>query len=307
MMGRFSAFSRYARRCVARAGIIFCQYPAYARLMRLHRPIGIWLLLWPTLWGLWIAGHGQPMEKLLIIFVIGTIVMRSAGCIVNDFADRSVDPYVKRTSDRPLATGEVSSHEAFIVFAGLLIVALSLVLTLNRFTQILSVIGLAITVIYPFTKRFISTPQFMLGIAFAWGVPMAFAAHLGEVPRVGWLLFLGAIVWGVIYDTEYAMADREEDLKIGVRSIAILFGDLDKMLLWTLQVIFFGTLVLVGKGEGLGFWYFGGLGAAGFFALYQQYLIKDRDSERCFRAFMSNSALGACIFVGMALDYLFHN
>ena len=136
---------------------------------------------------------------------------------------------------------------------------------------------------------------------------MAFAAHLGEVPRVGWLLFLGTIVWGVIYDTEYAMADREEDLKIGVRSIAILFGDLDKMLLWTLQVIFFGTLVLVGQGEGLGFWYFGGLGAAGFFAFYQQYLIKDRDSERCFRAFMSNSTLGACVFIGMALDYLFRN
>ena len=275
--------------------------------MRLHQPVGIWLLLWPTLWALWIAGQGQPREKLLVVFILGTIVMRSAGCIINDFADRNFDAYVKRTSDRPLVTGEVALKEAFFVFAGLLCIALGLVLTLNRLTQVLAVIGVAITIIYPFSKRFISTPQFILGIAFAWGVPMAFAAQLGGVPRIGWLLFVGAIIWGIIYDTEYAMADREEDLKIGVKSIATLFGDLDKILLWALQAMFFGTLTLVGQSEDLGSWYFGGLGVAVLLALYQQYLLKDRDSERCFRAFLNNAVLGACVFIGIALDYLFRN
>ena len=178
--------------------------------MRLHRPIGIWLLLWPTLWALWIAARGQAgSNEFSSCFVLGTIVVRSAGCVINDFADRKIDPHVERTADRPLATGEVAPVEALILFAALMLIALGLVLTLNRLTVLLAVAGAAITVVYPFTKRFLSTPQFVLGIAFAWGVPMAFAAQLGEVPRVGWLLFLAAVIWVIVYDTQYAMADRD--------------------------------------------------------------------------------------------------
>ena len=240
----------------------FQHYLAYVRLVRLHQPVGIWLLLWPTLWALWIAGEGRPEQRIFIIFVLGTVILRSAGCIINDYADRKIDPHIKRTRDRPLATGEVKVGEAIILFVGLMLIGLGLVLTMNRLTQGLAVIGALVTIIYPFSKRFISFPQFVLGIAFAWGVPMAFAAQLGAVPRVGWLLFITTIIWGVVYDTEYAMADRDEDLKIGAKSIAILFGDLDRIFVGALQLMFLGGLLLVGQSAGLGSWFLVGVGAA---------------------------------------------
>jgi len=280
-------------------------YMAYLRLVRLHQPVGIWLLLWPTLWALWIAGEGRPDQRIFIVFVLGTIILRSAGCIINDYADRKIDPHVKRTRDRPLATGEVRVGEAMILFVGLMLIGFGLVLTLNRLTQGLAVIGALITICYPFSKRFISFPQFVLGVAFAWGVPMAFAAQSGSVPRIGWLLFVTTIIWGVIYDTEYAMADRDEDLKIGVRSIAILFGDLDRMFVGALQLMFLGGLILVGQSTGLGPWFLAGVGAAATLFLYQQHLIRDRDSVRCFLAFRNNAILGLCVFMGILLDYLF--
>jgi 4-hydroxybenzoate polyprenyltransferase len=280
-------------------------YSRYARLMRLHRPIGIWLLLWPTLWALWLASAGHPDPKIFLIFVIGTIVVRSAGCVINDFADRNIDPHVERTADRPLARGEVSPAEALILFVALMLIALGLVLNMNRLTLLLAAGGGAVTVIYPFTKRFLSTPQFVLGIAFAWGVPMAFAAQQGQVSRVGWLLFLAAVIWVVVYDTQYAMADRNDDLKIGVRSTAILFGDLDRVFVGGLQLLLLASLYLVGRSAELGIWYYGGLGAAALFGLYQQILIRDRDAGRCVRAFLNNAWLGGSVFVGIALDYLF--
>ena len=280
-------------------------YSGYLRLMRLHRPVGIWLLLWPTLWALWVATAGRPDAKVFLILVLGTIVTRSAGCVINDFADRRIDRQVARTANRPLATGEVSPGEALLLFAALMLIALGLVLTLNRLAISLAVAGAVITVIYPFTKRFLSTPQFVLGVAFAWGVPMAFAASAGDVPRLGWLLFLSAVIWVVVYDTLYAMADREDDLKIGVRSTAVLFGDLDRVFIAGLQLLLFASLVLVGRSADLGRWYYGGLVAAAGFAVYQGFLIRDRDRGECFRAFLNNAWLGGAVFCGIVLDYTF--
>ena len=285
--------------------ILLRHYSRYARLMRLHRPIGIWLLLWPTLWAAWIASGGKPDETVFLILVMGTIVVRSAGCVINDFADRKIDPLVERTADRPLATGELAPAEALILFAALMLIALGLVLALNRLTVLLAVAGATVTVLYPFTKRFLSAPQFVLGIAFAWGVPMAFAAQLGEVPRLGWLVFLAAVIWVIVYDTEYAMADRGDDLKIGVRSTAILFGDLDRTFIGALQLLLLGALYLVGGEAKLGAWYYGGLAAATAFGAYQQHLIRDREAGLCFQAFTNNAWLGATVFCGIALDYLF--
>jgi 4-hydroxybenzoate polyprenyltransferase len=282
-------------------------YGAYARLMRLDKPVGIWLLLWPTLWALWIAGDGHPGERVFIVFVLGTIIVRSAGCIINDFADRNIDPHVRRTRGRPLATQEVSVPEALFLFVGLMLIALGLVLTMNPMTRWYAVGGALITVIYPFTKRFLATPQFVLGIAFAWGVPMAFAAELSAVPRVGWLLFLATVIWGVIYDTEYAMVDREDDLRVGVRSTAILFADLDRAFIAGLQCMFFVALWLVGRAAELGVWYYAGLGLAALTSLYQQWLIRDREPQACFVAFRSNAWLGSMVFGGIALSYVFGN
>jgi 4-hydroxybenzoate polyprenyltransferase len=282
-------------------------YGRYLRLMRLHRPIGIWLLLWPTLWALWIGTAGRPDGNVFVILVIGTVVARSAGCVINDFADRKIDPHVARTADRPLATGEVTPVEALALFVALMLIALGLVLTLNRLTVLFAAAGAVVTLLYPFTKRFLSTPQFVLGVAFSWGVPMAFAASLGDVPRLGWLLFVATMIWVVVYDTQYAMADRAEDLKIGVRSTAVLFGELDRLVLAGLQFLLIATLALVGRSAALGPWYYGGLGAAAVFALYQTYLIKDRDGVRCFRAFLNNAWLGAAVFAGIVLDYTFRH
>jgi 4-hydroxybenzoate polyprenyltransferase len=281
------------------------QNARYARLMRLDRPIGTWLLLWPTLWALWIAGAGRPDGQVFLIFVIGTVVMRAAGCIINDFADRNIDPHVARTAGRPLASGEVTSPEALILFAGLMLIALGLALALNRLALELAAAGAVVTVVYPFTKRFLSVPQFVLGIAFSWGVPMAFAAQLGSVPRIGWLLFVATLIWVVLYDTEYAMVDREYDLKIGVRSTAILFADMDRAMIGALQLLFFLGLALVGRGAGMGRWYYGSLLVAAIFAAYQQYLIRDREPPACLQAFLNNAWLGACIFAGIVLDYTF--
>jgi len=293
------------RRVMRTVELLVEHYGKYGRLMRLHRPIGIWLLLWPTLWALWLASEGMPDPKVFVVFVIGTVVMRSAGCIINDFADRKIDPHVRRTADRPLATGDVAPAEALILFFGLMLVALGLVLTLNRLTLWLAVAGAVVAVIYPFTKRWLSTPQFVLGIAFSWGVPMAYAAQLGTVPRVGWLLFVTTIIWVVIYDTEYAMADRDDDIAIGVNSTAVLFGDLDRTVIAGMQLLFLIALVLVGRGAELGIWYFGSLALALLLFLYQQFLMRDREPEACVRAFLNNAWLGGCVFAGILLDYVF--
>jgi 4-hydroxybenzoate polyprenyltransferase len=280
-------------------------YSRYWRLMRLHRPIGIWLLLWPTLWALWIASAGRPDAKVFLILVLGTIVARSAGCVINDFVDRKIDPHVARTADRPLATGEVAPAEALLLFGALLLIALGLVLTLNTLTVTYAAAGAVLTILYPFTKRFLSTPQFVLGVAFSWGVPMAFAATVGDVPRVGWLLFLATVIWVVVYDTQYAMTDRPDDVKLGVRSTAVLFGDLDRAFIAGLQALLLASLVLVGRSAGMGSWYYGGLVAASLFCLYQAYLVRERDIVQSFRAFLNNAWFGAAVFAGILLDYTF--
>ncbi len=297
--------SRFLKQAKKQLGAIFKQRKAYLRLMRLHQPVGIWLLLWPTLWALLIAGEGRPDEHVLVVFIIGTVILRSAGCIINDYADRNIDSHVERTKDRPLATGQINVRDAIKLFIMLMLVGFALVLTMNRLTQGFAVAGALITILYPFSKRFISFPQLVLGVAFAWGVPMAFAAQLEFVPRVGWLLFINTIIWGVIYDTEYAMADRNEDLKIGVKSSAIFFGDLDRIFVGVLQLMFLVGMILVGQSANLGGWFLSSIGIAGILFLYQQYLIRNRDALRCFNAFKNNATLGLFVLTGIVLDYLF--
>jgi 4-hydroxybenzoate polyprenyltransferase len=277
----------------------------YARLMRLNRPIGIWLLLWPTLWALWIAGRGKPNPHLFIIFVAGTVLMRSAGCAINDYADRSFDPHVTRTKDRPLAAGRISTLEALVLFAMLSMTALMLALQLNRATLLLAVAGGFLAISYPFVKRFLSVPQMYLGLTFGWGIPMAFEAQLEHVPRVALLLLLANMLWVTVYDTMYAMVDRDEDLKIGVRSTAILFGDSDRHIIAVLQIMTLVSLYLVGRIIHMGTWYYGGLWAGAAFFAYQLWLIRTRDREACFRAFLNNNYFGMAVFVGMALEYQF--
>ena len=276
----------------------------YALLMRLHRPIGIFLLLWPTLWALWLAGAGQPDPKVLLVFVLGVVLMRSAGCVINDYADRGFDPHVARTRDRPVAAGRVSPREALGLFALLCLAAFGLVLLLNRLTVLLSLGGAALAAVYPFMKRYTHLPQVFLGAAFGWAVPMAFAAQTGGVPKLAWLLFVATVLWATVYDTMYGMVDRDDDLQIGVRSTAILFGESDRLILAVLQVVFLLTLVLVGQEAGMqGYYYLGVLLAAGL-SLYQQYLIRRREPARCFQAFLNNNWLGAAVFAGIVLDYL---
>ena len=277
----------------------------YVRLMRLDRPIGIWLLLWPVLWALWISSGGHPDERLFVIFVLGTFVMRSAGCVMNDFADREFDPHVRRTADRPLARQAVSPAEALGLFAVLALIALALVIPLNRPTQVLALIGGVLAVTYPFLKRFFSLPQAYLGAAFGWSVPMAFAAQTGSVPPDAWALFLSVVLWTTAYDTMYAMVDREDDLVIGIRSSAILFGRADRLIVAALQAGAMGGLALVGWMTGLGHWYWFGLAAAAALAIHQQVLIKDREPAACFRAFLNNNLFGLAVFAGIALDCLF--
>ncbi len=273
--------------------------------MRLDKPVGIWLLLWPELWALWIAGAGRPNPRILIIFLLGTVVMRSAGCVINDFADRNVDPYVKRTKNRPLAARRVSPHEALVLFFGLAAVALYLALQLDFETLKLAFVGAALTVSYPFLKRFFPLPQFYLGLAFGWAVPMAYMAASGTLPRVAWVLFVTAVLWACIYDTLYAMVDRDDDLKIGVKSSAILFADMDKLIVAIMQLMMLFALLLVGRAMNFGRWYLVGVIAAAVFFLYQQWLIRDREPAKCFRAFQNNQYVGLSVFIGVLLEYVY--
>lgn len=277
----------------------------YVELTRLNRPIGIWLLLWPMLWSLWMAGLGKPNARLFLIFVAGTVLMRSAGCAINDYADRSFDAHVARTRERPLAAGRISTVEALLLFAALSITALGLALQLNRLTLLLAVAGAALAVSYPFVKRFLSVPQLYLGVTFGWGIPMAFAAQLERVPRVAWLLLLANVLWVTVYDTMYAMGDRDDDIKIGLRSTAILFGDSDRHIIATLQVMTLGSLYLIGGMMRMGPWYYGGLVAAAMFFVYQLWLIRAREPQACFQAFLNNNYVGMCVFLGVALNYQF--
>lgn len=275
----------------------------YYLLVRLHRPIGIFLLMWPALWALWLAGDGQPPWPVMLIFVLGVVLMRSAGCAINDYADRDFDGHVARTNQRPLATGEVTPKEAVAVFVVLCLMAFGLVLQLNWQTVALSVPALLLTLIYPFMKRFTHVPQLFLGAAFGWAVPMAFMAVTGTIPGYAWALFGAALVWALIYDTQYAMVDREDDLKIGVKSTAILFGRWDRFLIGVLQVLMLAILFWVGQESGRGMLYNGGLAGAAVLSVYQQLLMRNRNTALCFQAFLSNNYFGMLVFVGLVLDY----
>jgi 4-hydroxybenzoate polyprenyltransferase len=280
----------------------------YALLARLDRPIGTWLLMWPALWGLWIAGAGRPQPRVLIVFVAGVFVMRAAGCVINDYADRNIDPHVRRTRDRPLAARRVAPREALYLFAVLITVALYLVTRLDFLTIELAFIGAAMTVSYPFVKRIFPMPQLYLGISFGgWSVPMAFAAEIASVPRVAWVLYIAAVMWAAIYDTMYAMVDREDDLKVGVKSSAILFADMDKLLIGVMQAMMLFALVLAGRSMKFGQWYDAGVVAAGLLFLYQQWLIRKREPAGCLKAFFNNQYVGAVIFIGIMLQYLYGN
>lgn len=284
---------------------LFEQTRQYALLMRVHRPIGTLLLLWPALWALWLAGEAHPDPHVFTVIVLGVLLMRAAGCVINDFADRHIDPYVARTRDRPLASGRVSPAEALALFAGLSLIAVGLVLTLNRLTQLLAIGGAVLTVVYPFLKRFISVPQFVLGVAFGWSVPMVYAAQTGSVPPIAWQLFIAVVLWATAYDTIYAMVDREDDLELGVKSTAILFADADRFVIAVIQLMLLLDLYLIGGMAGLGTWYLAGVAAAALSVLYQQYLIRDREPDRCFHAFLNNNLFGAAVFAGIVLDYTF--
>jgi 4-hydroxybenzoate polyprenyltransferase len=277
----------------------------YALLMRLHRPIGIWLLLWPALWGLWFAGGGRPDPRLLLLFVAGVVVTRSAGCVINDYADRKFDPEVARTRDRPIAAGRVSPSEALFLFFALGLVAAWLALQLDPYAQLFAVAGAVLAVTYPWLKRIIHVPQFYLGVAFGWSIPMAFAAETGEVPRIAWLLLAAVVLWAAVYDTMYAMVDREDDARIGVKSTAILFGEADRVIIAVMMAMMLLALYLAGREAGLGVWYRGGLGAAAILFLHELWLIRRREPNACFRAFNNNHYVGMVVFIGLALDYIY--
>ncbi len=276
----------------------------YYLLTRMNRPIGIFLLLWPTLWALWVAAEGFPNWHVLLVFVAGVFLMRSAGCVINDYADRNFDPLVSRTRERPIAAGRVKPREALILFAVLCLLAFVLVLTLNPLTIKLSFVGVALAVVYPFMKRYTHLPQVMLGMAFGWAIPMGFAAQSGAVPKVAWLMYVVNVVWSVVYDTMYAMADREDDIKAGVKSTAILFGDADRVIIGILQGMVLLGLVLVGQQLELGVGYYSGLLVAVGLGIYQQYLIRRRQPSQCFAAFLNNNWLGAAVFAGLVVSYL---
>lgn len=280
------------------------RWRAYARLMRLHRPIGVLLLLWPTLWALWIASRGVPDPFVLGVFVLGTVLMRSAGCVINDFADRGFDGHVARTRDRPFAVGAVGEREALQLFAVLVALSGLLVLTMNRPTILLSFAAVGLAVLYPFMKRYTYLPQVYLGAAFGWGVPMAFTATTGTLPALAWLIFCAVVVWTLVYDTEYAMVDRADDLRIGIKSTAILFGDADRGVIAALQVLLLVNLVLVGLRAELAWPYYAGLGAGAGCLAWQQVLIRTRAPKGCFAAFMNNNWFGLWVFVGIAASYL---
>ncbi len=277
---------------------------AYIKLVRLDKPIGILLLLWPTLWGLWLAADGMPDLKILVIFVLGTVLMRSAGCAINDFADRKIDPHVSRTRNRPLATGIISAREAVLVASGLSLCAFLLILPLNLLTILLSVPALFLAASYPFTKRFFAMPQAYLGMAFSFGIPMAFAAQTGEVPPLAWLLVLANLFWVIAYDTEYALVDRADDLKIGIQTSAITLGRFDVAGIILCHLVFLGMLAYAGMLLQRSIWFYGALLIALGLVAMQYHMIREREPARCFQAFLHNNRVGAVIFAGILLDTL---
>ena len=281
--------------------MIAAQLKDYALLMRLHRPIGILLLAWPTLWALWFAAGGVPDARVLAVFVAGIVLMRSAGCVINDYADRDFDPHVVRTRDRPIASGRVTPREALVLFAILSLAAFALVWLLNWLTIALSVVGAVLAATYPFFKRFTHLPQFYLGAAFGWGIPLAFAAQTGGVPPLAWVLFAANIFWSVAYDTEYAMVDRDDDRRIGVKSTAILFGRFDRLMIGVAHALTLALLAVAGVMAQAPLLYYVGLIAAAGFAIYQQGLIRNRAGAGCFNAFLNNNWFGAVIFVALAV------
>ncbi|HVK54448.1 MAG TPA: 4-hydroxybenzoate octaprenyltransferase [Burkholderiales bacterium] len=275
----------------------------YEKLMRLDRPIGILLLLWPTLWGLWFAAEGVPQWTILLIFVVGTVLMRSAGCVINDYADRDFDPHVERTKNRPLAARMVGGVEALFLAAALSLAAFVLILPLNKLVLWLSVPALFVAASYPYTKRFLAIPQAYLGIAFGFGIPMAFAAIQGRVPPLAWALLAANLFWTIAYDTEYAMVDREDDLKIGIKTSAITFGRFDVAAVLICHGVSLAILTGVGLWQKMGVVYYLGLGCALSLVIYHFTLIRDRQRDQCFKAFLHNNWVGAAVFFGIALDY----
>lgn len=275
----------------------------YGRLMRLDKPIGTYLLLWPALWALWVSAEGFPSERILVIFVLGVFCMRAAGCIINDYADRKIDHQVKRTQERPLTTGRVSTAEAFTLFTVLIATSLYLVLLTNKLTISLSLIAILLATTYPFMKRYTYLPQVVLGAAFSMSIPMAFAAQTGTVPFIAWLIYTANVLWTVVYDTIYAMVDRDDDLRIGVKSTAILFGEADKLIVGILQLLTLVAFCAIGSRLGMGHWFYSSLGVVALIFIYHQYLMRDRDRDLCFRAFLHNHWVGMIIFIGILLNY----
>ena len=274
----------------------------YLLLMRWDKPIGALLLLWPTLWALWLAASGTPDPIILTIFICGVFVMRSAGCVINDYADRELDPHVERTRNRPLAAGRVSTREALSLFTALLLVALGLVLLLNPLSLMVAVGAALLAASYPYMKRFTYLPQVHLGLAFSCSILMAFAAVSNELPKLAWLLLIGNVLWAVAYDTLYAMVDREDDLLVGVKSTAILFGELDRLFIAILQLMVIAVLLLVADQAKLGLYYYFGIFISLLLFGWQHYLIRHREPQACFKAFLNNNWVGAAIFIGLVLD-----
>ena len=275
----------------------------YLLLMRLDKPIGIWLLMWPMLWSMWVSTDGQVNEDLLIVFLFGVIIMRSAGCVLNDIADKNIDPFVQRTKDRPIASGKISVREGIKLFILLMAIAFSLLFFLNTATKLLALVGALITTVYPFLKRIISAPQLFLGVAFGWAVPMTFSANLGYVNSTGWLIFLAAIFWAIIYDTYYAMVDRDDDINLPVKSTAILFGKYDLLIIGICQIIMVSLLILLAKNMNATIWVYLSIFISSCIMMHHQVITKKRQREACFRAFYNNHYIGMVMFIGILLNY----
>lgn len=284
--------------------VIQSKWKAYCHVMRLDKPIGSLLLLWPTLWALWLAQRGMPDINILMVFVLGVFLMRAAGCVINDYADRDIDGHVKRTVNRPLVSGAISAYESKILFVVLLLFAFALVLTLNRMTIGLSLVALALAWIYPFMKRITHLPQVVLGVAFGWSIPMGFSAVSSSLPLVCWLLLLANICWTIAYDTQYAMVDRDDDVKIGVKSTAILFGQYDKLVIGALQLVTLLLMITVGYLMQLDNVFYYSILISGALFLYQQKIIANREPNECFRAFLNNNYVGLILFLGILFSYI---